>query len=123
MTSPKATWHRWADLPKERDNETMTRQLITGERLMLAHVYFKKGSVVPQHAHENEQVTYVVSGAMRFRLGAHGAEEVMVRAGEVIVIPSNLPHQADVLEDTLEMDVFTPPRQDWLDKTDNFLRR
>ncbi len=120
---PKATWYRWDDLPKERVNATMTRRLITGTGLMLAHVNFKQGSIVPLHSHANEQMTYVHAGAMRFWIGANAAEEVLVRAGEVVVIPSNVPHQAEVLEDTLEMDIFTPPRQDWLDKTDAYLRR
>src|ERR671938_635759 len=73
--------------------------------------------------HDNEQITYVLEGALHFWLGADGAEEVTVRAGEVLVIPPNLPHQAEALEDTLDVDIFSPPRQDWLDKTDDYLRR
>ncbi|HKQ06267.1 MAG TPA: cupin domain-containing protein [Blastocatellia bacterium] len=123
MEEPKATWHRWDDMPKEQVNDLLARRLITGERMMLAHVYLDKGSIVPRHAHENEQITYILEGALRFHLGADGQEEVIVRAGEVLVIPANLPHQAEALEDTLDVDIFSPPRQDWLDKTDDYLRR
>jgi quercetin dioxygenase-like cupin family protein len=123
MTAPKATWHRWEELPSERVNDMMSRQLITGSGLMLAHVRFKEGAVVPTHSHHNEQMTYVLEGAMRFFIGEGAGEEFMVRAGEVVVIPSNVPHRAEVLEDTLEMDVFTPPRRDWLEGTDEYLRR
>jgi len=123
MEEPKATWNRWDDMPKEQVNDLLARRLITGERMMLAHVYLDKGSIVPRHAHENEQITYILEGALRFHLGADGQEEVIVRAGEVLVIPANLPHQAEALEDTLDVDIFSPPRQDWLDKTDDYLRR
>jgi len=79
--------------------------------------------VVPRHQHENEQITYVLEGALRFRLGAEGAQQVDVRAGEVLTIPSNLPHSAEALEDTLDVDIFDPPRRDWLDGTDQYLRQ
>lgn len=113
---------RWDDIPKESLNPLLDRRLITGERMMLAHVYLKKGCLVPRHAHENEQLTYVLSGALHFWLGEDEAEEVVVRAGEVLTIPSNLPHKALALEDTLDVDVFSPPRQDWLAGTDAYLR-
>jgi quercetin dioxygenase-like cupin family protein len=90
--------------------------------MMLAHVYLKKGCIVPAHSHENEQLTYVLEGALRFWLGEDGSEELVVRGGEVLVIPANLRHKAEALEDTLDVDVFCPPRQDWLDKTDTYLR-
>jgi quercetin dioxygenase-like cupin family protein len=122
MTKP-VTFHRWSDLPKEQVTEDLSRRLIVGERMMLAHVYLKKGCVVPRHAHENEQLTYVLEGALRFALGDGGDEEIIVRAGEVLAIPSNVPHQAIALEDTLDVDIFSPPRQDWLDGTDAYLRR
>jgi quercetin dioxygenase-like cupin family protein len=89
---------------------------------MLAHVYLKRGCLVPRHSHENEQITYILEGALRFWLGADEREECVVRAGEVLTIPSNLPHKALALEDTLDVDVFSPPRQDWLDGTDAYLR-
>lgn len=118
-----ATFHRWADLPLEQVSEQLSRRLVTGDRMMLAHVYLKRGCIVPRHHHENEQLTYILEGALRFRLGEDGAEEVIVRAGEVLHIPSNLPHEAEALEDTLDVDIFDPPRQDWLDRTDDYLRR
>lgn len=112
--------YRWDDMPKESVTSQISRRLVTGERSMLAHVYLEKGSIVPQHAHDNEQFTYILSGALRFWLGADGSEEVIVRAGEVLHIPSNLPHKAEALEDTVDLDVFTPLRQDWLDGTDRY---
>ena len=123
MGQPKATWHRWDDMPKERVSDLLERRLITGERMMLAHVYLDKGCIVPRHSHENEQITYILKGALRFWLGEDEQEEIVVRAGEVLLIPSNLPHKAEALEDTLDVDIFSPPRQDWLDKTDDYLRR
>jgi quercetin dioxygenase-like cupin family protein len=121
---PGAARHfRWEDMPKESVNPLLDRRLITGERMMLAHVYLQKGCVVPRHSHENEQITYVLSGALRFWLGEDEAEEVVVRAGEVLTIPSNLPHKALALEDTLDVDIFSPPREDWLAGTDAYLRR
>lgn len=115
-------FYRWNDLPKERVSALLSRRLITGERMMLAHVYLEKGCVVPKHSHENEQLTYVLEGALRFRIGEDGSEEIVVRAGEVLHIPSNVPHEAEALADTLDVDVFSPPRQDWIDKTDAYLR-
>jgi quercetin dioxygenase-like cupin family protein len=122
-TASKVTFHRWNDIPRERVTDQIDRRLVVGERMMLAHVYLKKGSVVPRHAHENEQLTYILEGALRFSIGADGAEEIIVRAGEVLVIPSHVPHQAEALEDTLDVDVFSPPRQDWLDGTDDYFHR
>jgi len=119
----KVTFHRWNDMPKERVTDDIDRRLVVGERMMLAHVYLKKGSIVPRHAHENEQLTYILEGALRFSIGPEGSEQIIVRAGEVLVIPSNVPHQAEALEDTLDVDVFSPPRQDWLDGTDDYFRR
>jgi quercetin dioxygenase-like cupin family protein len=114
--------YRWQDLPEEQMKGTITRRLITGERMMIAHVYLKKGDTVPLHSHENEQLTYVLTGALQFWLGADAERELVVRAGEVLVIPSHLPHRALAVEDTLDVDVFCPPRQDWLAGTDAYLR-
>ncbi len=119
----EARFHRWDDIPKEKLNDLLDRRLVTGERIMLAHVYLKKGCVVPKHFHENEQLTYVLEGALHFWLGENGEKEQVVRSGEVLVIPSNLPHKAEALEDTLDVDIFAPPRQDWLDGTDAYLRK
>jgi quercetin dioxygenase-like cupin family protein len=118
----RATRHRWDDLPREELNPLLSRRLVTGGDLMIAHVYLKKGCVVPKHAHHNEQLTYVLEGALRFRLGDDGDEVVDVSAGEVLCIPRHLPHEALALEDTLDVDIFNPPRQDWLDGSDVYLR-
>jgi quercetin dioxygenase-like cupin family protein len=123
MEQRSVTHHRWADIPKERLSDVLDRKLITGDRMMLAHVYLKKGAVVPQHSHENEQITYILEGGLRFWIGADGSEVIDVLAGEVLHIPSHVPHKAEALEDTLDVDVFSPPRQDWLDKTDDYLRK
>ena len=114
---------RWSDMPKETVTSEISRRVITGDRMMLAHVYLAKGSIVPQHSHENEQLTYILEGALHFWIGEDQKQEVIVRAGEVLHIPSNLPHKAEALEDTLDVDIFDPPRQDWLNKTDAYLRK
>lgn len=114
---------RWNDMPVEQVNDALGRRLITGERMMLAHVYLKKGCVVPRHSHENEQLTYVLEGALRFWIGEDEKQELVVRGGEVLHIPSNVPHKAEALEDTLDVDVFSPPRWDWINKTDDYLRQ
>jgi quercetin dioxygenase-like cupin family protein len=119
---PKIVVHRWNDMPAEQLKPGLTRKLVSSERMMIAHVYFKKGQEVPQHSHENEQLTYILEGSLKFWFGAEGSQEVTVRSGEVIVIPSYLPHRAVALEDTLDVDVFCPPREDWLNGTDSYLR-
>jgi quercetin dioxygenase-like cupin family protein len=119
----RVTHYRWNDMPRERVSDTLERRLITGERMMLAHVYLTKGCIVPRHSHENEQLTYILEGALRFWIGEDESETLVVRAGEVLHIPGNLPHKAEALEDTLDVDVFSPPRQDWLDKSDAYLRK
>src|SRR5439155_20158890 len=100
-----------ADIPKERLSDVLDRKLITGDRMMLAHVYLKKGAVVPQHSHENEQMTYILEGGLRFWLGAEESEVIEVLAGEGLHRPSHVPHKAEALQDTLDVDVFSPPRQ------------
>jgi len=114
---------KWDDLPWEEVTDVISRRLVTGERMMLAQVYLRKGAVVPKHSHENEQLTYILEGALRFRIGENLEREVVVRAGEVLVLPSHVPHEAEALEDTLDVDVFSPPRQDWLDGTDSYFHR
>lgn len=114
---------RWEDLKEERVTDDISRKLITGDDMMLAHVYLKKDALVPQHSHHNEQLTYIISGALHFFIGANREREQIVRAGEVLHIPSNVPHEARALEDTLDVDVFNPPRQDWLDGTDTYFQR
>ena len=115
--------YKWDEMPKEKVSPLLERRLITGDRMMLAHVYLAKGCVVPKHTHENEQITYILEGALKFWIGDDGAEEIVVSAGEVLHIPSNVPHKAEALSDTLDVDIFSPPRADWLAKTDDYLRR
>jgi len=123
MTLNSTTHYRWEDMPKERVTDQLQRRLITGDRMMLAHVYLEKGCIVPKHSHDNEQLTYILEGALKFWIGEDESKEVIVRSGEVLVIPSNVLHKAEALEDTLDVDIFSPPRQDWLDKTDDYLRQ
>lgn len=122
MEQRKTTSYRWEDMPKERVSDLLERRLVTSEKMMLAHVYIEKGCIVPKHSHKNEQITYILEGALHFWIGEDEKEEVVVKAGEVLVIPSNVPHKAEALEDTLDVDIFSPPRQDWIDKTDDYLR-
>jgi quercetin dioxygenase-like cupin family protein len=111
---------RWDDIPRERVTDLLDRKLITGDGVMLAHVFLRKGCIVPKHQHVNEQFTYIIDGALRFWIGEGGEEEVIVKAGEVLHIPSNVWHRAEALEDTLDMDIFSPPREDWLGGTDTY---
>ncbi len=117
-----ATHYRWDDLPREELNPEIGRRFITGDSMMIAHVYLKQGAVVPKHAHHNEQITYILEGGLRFRLGADESQLVDVMAGEVLHIPAHLPHTAEALTDTLDVDIFSPPREDWLDGSDAYLR-
>jgi quercetin dioxygenase-like cupin family protein len=123
MSERNVTFYRWDDMPKEKVSETLHRRLITGDRMMISHVYLKKGSVVPRHSHENEQITYILEGGLRFWIGPDESQVIDVLAGEVLHIPSMVQHKAEALEDTLDVDVFSPPREDWLNKTDDYLRR
>lgn len=122
MDQAKAKLHSWEDIRLEQLKPDLGRKMITGQNLMLTQIFLNKGCIVPRHSHHNEQVTYVLEGALKFLLGENQDEEVIVRAGEVLVIPSNLPHSAEALEDTLDIDIFDPPREDWLDGTDSYLR-
>ena len=123
MNNLGATRYRWENLPLETLKPDLTRRIISTERVMLAHVYLDKGCVVPTHAHENEQLTYILDGVLRFWLGDDESEVVDVGAGEVLHIPSGLPHKAEALETTLDVDIFCPPRRDWLEGTDAYLRQ
>ena len=113
---------RWESIPKEELNPLLRRRLITGDKGMLAHVYLDKGAVVPPHSHHNEQFTYVLEGTLRFWIGDDESEQIDVHAGEVLHIPGHVPHKAEALEDTLDLDIFIPPREDWLAGTDDYLR-
>lgn len=123
MAQDSVTFYRWDDMPKEKVSDMLDRRLITGDRMMLAHVYLKKGAIVPRHSHENEQVTYILEGGLRFWIGEDESQTIDVMAGDVLHIPSNVKHKAEALADTLDVDIFSPPRQDWLDKTDEYLRQ
>ena len=116
------THYKWKDIPRERMNDLLDRKLISGERIMVAQVFLKKGCIVPRHQHDNEQMTYILEGMLRFWLGEDESDIRDIGPGEVLHIPSNCWHRAEALEDTLDVDVFSPPRQDWLDKTDSYLR-
>jgi quercetin dioxygenase-like cupin family protein len=122
MSDARAKLLRWEDVPKETLTPLLARRVITGERMMVAQLYLEEGAVVPKHAHENEQLTYVLEGRMRFWLGEDESQVVDVGAGEVLQIPSWVPHRVLALERTLDIDVFCPPRQDWLDGSDAYLR-
>jgi quercetin dioxygenase-like cupin family protein len=110
--SEVVTLHRWDEIDLEKVTEMISRKIVTGDREMLAQIYLKKGAIVPAHSHESEQMTYVLQGALKFLIG-----------GEVLHIPSWLEHQAEALDDTFELDVFSPIRQDWLDKTDDYFHK
>ena len=103
--------HRWDEIALDKVTEMLSRKIVTGEREMLAQIYLKRGALIPMHAHESEQMTYILQGSLRFLVGN---EEVIVREGEVLHIPANVTHQAEALEDTFELDVFSPVRSDWL---------
>jgi quercetin dioxygenase-like cupin family protein len=110
----------WNSVPLETMSDVISRKVISGEKGMVAQVFLKKDAVVPEHHHESEQITYILEGALKFELEGR---EIVVRKGEVLVIPSNVPHRAVALEDTLDLDIFAPIRMDWLTKDDSYLRR
>ena len=113
----------WSQIPEEALSPLLTRQFVHGSQAMLARMALKQGCLVPRHAHANEQISHTLTGALRFILGEPGAEEEhIVRAGEILVIPGNLPHSAEALEDTLALDIFAPPRQDWITGDASYLR-
>ncbi len=114
---------QWDDIPMETVNPSMRRQIITGELLTVARIYLKDGFLVPMHSHHNEQITQVISGVLKFRLGKDGDEAIDVGPGQIIVIPANLPHEARVVGDVVETDIWAPRRDDWLNQTDDYLRQ
>ena len=109
----------WNQVEREKLNDLIDREMVVGDKIMMARVIMKKGAHVPLHYHHNEQMTYILEGALKFAIDG---KEIVVHAGEVLCIPSNMPHEAWALEDTLDLDVFTPPREDWLSKSDVYLR-
>ena len=111
MSTQTVRLHRWDEIALEKVTEMLSRKIITGEREMLTQIYLKRGCLVPNHSHESEQMTYVLQGALKFLIGG---EEITVREGEVLHIPANARHQAEALDDTFQLDIFSPPREDWL---------
>ena len=109
----------WSAVELEDLNPLLQRQLVVGQNIMLARVLLKKGCVVPLHSHHNEQITYILEGALKFWIDG---KEIVVNAGEVLTIPPHMPHKAEALVDTVDLDVFNPPREDWISKTDKYLR-
>ena len=109
----------WNQVEREKLNPLIDREMVVGGQVMLARVLMKKGAHVPLHQHHNEQVTYILEGALKFAIDG---KEIVVRTGEVLCIPPHMPHEAWALEDTVDLDVFNPPREDWLNKTDDYLR-
>lgn len=110
----------WSSVPVENLNPLLQRHFVVGQEIMLARVLLRKGCIVPEHSHPNEQLTYILEGALKFWIDGR---EIVVNAGETLCIPSNMPHKAEAVEDTVDLDVFSPPRQDWINKTDEYLRR
>ncbi len=110
----------WDAVEHETLSPTLGRRMVNGENITVAQVFMKKGALVPRHSHVNEQFTYIVSGAMKL---IFDDGEVLLRAGEVILIPPHVPHAAEAMEETLDMDFFSPPREDWINKTDAYLRK
>jgi len=112
--------YTWDEMEKEMMSDVIWRKIIAGEKAMIAQVFIAKGAVVPEHHHEAEQITYILEGALKFELEG---KEVVVAKGQVLRIPSNVPHRAVALEDTMDLDIFSPLRYDWLKKDDEYLRR
>ena len=113
----------WSDVPVEQVNNKMKRQMVYGDQVMISRIAFEDGCVIPLHHHENEQITQVVSGKMRFWLGADKSQVLELEAGDTIIIPGNLPHEAVTIGAVIEIDTFAPPRQDWIDGTDDYLKK
>jgi quercetin dioxygenase-like cupin family protein len=111
--------HRWAEIEPEQMNVLTTRQYVVGTNTMLARLVLKKGAHVPRHDHFHEQISHVVEGALKFFIDG---KEVVVHAGEILCIPPHVPHAVDALEDSVALDIFNPPRQDWIDGNDAYLR-
>jgi len=112
--------YTWDEMEKEVLSDTISRKLVSGDKAMVAQVFLAKGAIVPEHFHESEQIAYILEGALKFELEG---KEVVVHKGQVLRVPSNVPHRAVALEDTLDLDIFSPIRQDWLTKQDDYLRR
>jgi quercetin dioxygenase-like cupin family protein len=115
----KLQYTSWSSVELEDLNPLLRRQFVVGQNIMLARVLLKKGCIVPLHSHHNEQLTFILEGALKFWIDG---KEIVVNAGEVLMIPAHMPHKAEALADTVDLDVFNPPREDWINKTDQYLR-
>jgi len=113
-------YQTWESVPLEVMSDMISRKVISGDKAMVAQVFLKKGAVVPEHYHESEQITYILEGALKFEIEG---KEIVVHKGEVLTIPSHVPHRAVAMEDTLDLDIFSPIRVDWLTRNDAYLRR
>ena len=119
IVRPAVRHAAWHSLEMEQVNPLFHRHFLSGENMMLARLMLKRGCLVPLHHHHNEQISYVVEGALKFTFPDR---EIVVNSGEVVVIPPNVPHKAEALCDTLDFDIFSPPRADWISKSDQYLR-
>jgi quercetin dioxygenase-like cupin family protein len=118
--SSEVQYIRLREMPIEHLNPLLERQFVAGEKSMLARLLLRKGCVVPLHSHENEQISYILEGALKFSVQG---KDIIVGAGEILVIPATVPHSAEALEDTVDLDVFCPPRADWISGADAYLRK
>jgi quercetin dioxygenase-like cupin family protein len=110
----------WHTIPLEEVNPRLQRQFVVGQGIMLARILLKKGCIVPEHSHHNEQLSYVMDGALKFWIDG---QEIVVHAGEILCIPGNMAHKVEALEDSVSLDIFSPPRADWINRTDQYLRK
>jgi quercetin dioxygenase-like cupin family protein len=120
VKKPELKYLRWGEVELETLNPLLQRQLVVGHNVMLTRVLLKKGCIIPEHSHVNEQLSYILEGALKFWIDG---QEIVVHAGEVLTIPPNMPHKAEAVEDTVDLDIFHPPRRDWINKTDSYLRK
>ena len=110
----------WKTMEIERLNDKLSRQMISGENATISQLFLKKGAAVPRHSHMNEQYSWIISGALKF---VFDDREILIGEGEVLVIPANVAHSAVALEDTVDVDIFAPRREDWIRKEDSYLRK
>ena len=123
MNTDGLTTINWDEIPLETVNPSMKRRIVTGEKMTVARIYFEDGFVVPMHSHENEQITQVIRGRMHFVFGDDRSREMDLGPGDVVVIPAHLPHEATMIGEVEEMDMWSPRREDWLDGSDDYLRK
>ena len=122
MSDLKPVTHtRWDDQPLDAVNATFDRRIVTGEHITLAQIFLKPGGGAPKHSHEHEQFSYILKGTLRFWVG-DDERVIDVKAGEVLHLPPHVPHRAEAIDDVFAIDVFSPPRWDWVNKTDAYLR-